>query len=61
MFWCNTDKINLSENEVSHRPVHLVLQVLVDPLKSCIAALDPERTVRNYRRSKNVNRYIHIS
>lgn len=26
---------------VSYRPVHLVLQILVDPLQSCIAALDP--------------------
>lgn len=25
----------------SYRPVHLVLQILVDPLKSCIATLDP--------------------
>lgn len=27
----------------SYRPVHLVLQILVDPLKSCIATLDPAK------------------
>lgn len=33
---------------VSYRPVHLVLQILVDPLKSCIATLDPEGAEKNY-------------
>lgn len=30
-----------------YRPVHLVLQILVDPLKSCIAALDPAQMYRS--------------
>lgn len=34
----------------SYRPVHLVLQILVDPLKSCIATLDPAKK-KNERRS----------
>lgn len=33
---------------VSYRPVHLVLQILVDPLKSCIATLDPKGAEKNY-------------
>lgn len=31
----------------SYRPVHLVLQILVDPLKSCIATLDPAKKKTN--------------
>lgn len=31
---------------ISYRPLHLVLQILVDPLKSCIATLDPKRIER---------------
>lgn len=32
---------------VPYRPVHLVLQILVDPLKSCITTLDPKGAEKN--------------
>lgn len=42
----------------SYRPVHLVLQILVDPLKSCIATLDPKRTEKELWPVKNANHSI---
>lgn len=32
-----------TQTSVSYRPVHLVLQILIDPLQSRITALDPKQ------------------